>query len=280
LNKQYYSRKTNDDFNSRGIHIFEEDWDKLVILDACRYDIFEQYHSFDGRLGSRISRASTTKEFIRANFSGESRLDLSYVSANGWYGKLHNDIDSEVYDFVFCERKAYNGSVPHPETVTDRAIDYVEDDDFQKRLIVHYLQPHEPYFDEVGNELFSLESMNPVTLRQIGRTREQITDAYIQNFKLVSKHVERLLAHLEGKTVITADHGELLGERMSPVPSRWYGHPESVYVEPLIRVPWLVIDSDDRRPITAAEEPLEWHYSDPNWSPDDIQQQLEDLGYL
>lgn len=267
------------EYNSAGVQILYQDWDNLIILDACRYDIFERYHSFEGRLEPRISQASATKEFIQANFHNESHLDLSYVSANGWYGKLYEDLNSDIYDFIFCEREAYDGSVPHPRTVTDRAIDYLEDG-IDKRLIVHYLQPHEPYFDESGDELFPLESTNPPILAQHGYRKERIREAYVQNFNLVVNHVERLLEHLDGKTVITSDHGELLGERLFPVPCRWYGHPLGVYVDELVRVPWFVIESEGRREINTADESIDWQYSDPNWNPNDIKQQLEGLGYL
>ncbi|MDG5776143.1 hypothetical protein VB773_02085 [Haloarculaceae archaeon H-GB2-1] len=33
-----------------------EEWDNLVILDACRYDVFEEMHTFPGTLKPIISK--------------------------------------------------------------------------------------------------------------------------------------------------------------------------------------------------------------------------------
>ena len=49
----YYKR--ND-----GTHIMDEDWDNLIILDACRYDLFEEVNTIDGTLESRISLGSAS----------------------------------------------------------------------------------------------------------------------------------------------------------------------------------------------------------------------------
>jgi hypothetical protein len=38
----------------------DEDWDTLLILDACRYDLFAEEVPFGGRLESRISLGSSS----------------------------------------------------------------------------------------------------------------------------------------------------------------------------------------------------------------------------
>jgi len=65
-----------------------------------------------------------------------------------------------------------------------------------------------------------------------------------------------LIRELDGKSVVSADHGELLGERLLPFTSRKYGHFEYLAAEQLRRVPWHVVDSDDRRRI-VADAPIE-----------------------
>jgi hypothetical protein len=65
-----------------------------------------------------------------------------------------------------------------------------------------------------------------------------------------------LAEKLDGKTVVTADHGEMLGARSSPVPVTEYAHPARNYVPELVKVPWLVFEGD-RRTVTA-EEPLDY----------------------
>jgi hypothetical protein len=71
MNILYHSRLRTRRFNPHGIDIFEEDWDNLIILDACRYDALRAVlpeYDLDGALESRISRGSATPEFLRGCF--------------------------------------------------------------------------------------------------------------------------------------------------------------------------------------------------------------------
>jgi hypothetical protein len=80
-------------------------------------------------------------------------------------------------------------------------------------------------------------------------TRGEIQKAYRQNLRLVLDHVADLLAAIEGKVIVTADHGEMLGERLRPIPVRCYDHHPSLYVPELVEVPWLEVSSDSRRSV-------------------------------
>jgi hypothetical protein len=79
---------------------FAEDWDTVVILDTCRYDLFAERSTLDGRLKSRISRASATREWVWANFTGRALYDVVYVSANPNYRKVADEIGAEVHAYV------------------------------------------------------------------------------------------------------------------------------------------------------------------------------------
>lgn len=265
-NKQYYSRRYGRPYNSRGTDVLDEDWDNLVILDACRFDYFKRYSDFGGRLESRVSRGSTTKQFVRGNFADTQALDTVYLTDNPWYGKLRTAINSELYAYSFCERDAFDGIASHPSTVTDAAIEFNGEHE-HKRLVVHYLQPHAPYFNTEGEEVCRWPA-DP--------GRETVRSAYVDNLKLVLGEVERLLADLTGKTVITADHGELLGERLPPIPLRQYQHPGRIYVEELVKVPWLVLADDNRKSVETERRP-EHTEATPT---DEINEQLAGLGYL
>jgi len=56
--------------------------------------------------------------------------------------------------------------------------------------------------------------------------RDEIWDAYKNNLKLVLPSVRELVDELTGKMVITSDHGNMFGERSSPIPYREWGHPK------------------------------------------------------
>jgi hypothetical protein len=140
---------------------------------------------------------------------------------------------------------------------------------------VHYVQPHYPFIGPTGEEHFDPTA----TLKEVSR-RYDLTDgrlerAYRENLDLVLDEAERLLDALDGKTVVSADHGELLGERLSPLPLRAYGHPSGIYVDELVRVPWLVHEGGDRKE-TVAEAPTERDEVDE----DALEEQLRNLGYV
>ena len=46
----------------------KEDWDNLIVLDACRYDMFKEINTIKGNLERGISRGSATSQFLIENF--------------------------------------------------------------------------------------------------------------------------------------------------------------------------------------------------------------------
>lgn len=98
-------------------------------------------------------------------------------------------------------------------------------------------------------------------------------EAYQENIELVLDVVEPLLDDIDGKTVVSSDHSNLVGDWISPIPCRGYGHPPTIYVNEPVKVPWLTIDGD-RREITA--DPPETH-DEPE--ADVIEDRLSALGY-
>jgi hypothetical protein len=273
LNKLYNHFRAGQRYNPTGIDIFAEDWDNLLILDACRYDAFERHSTLPGRTESRISRGSTSPEFIRGSFTGKTLHDVVYVSANDWYAKLKDDIDAEVHALEFVDRDAMDGLTSHPETVAAAARDAAETYP-DKRLIVHFLQPHQPYLGPAGDQfVFSKHMID--SIRDSGASREDVMRAYRENLDLVLEAVEPLLSDLTGKSVVTADHGELLNDRERPIPVRRYGHPEGVYVENLVKVPWHIHESGSRKEI-IAEQPAK---GASEFNVENIEQNLRDLGY-
>lgn len=278
LNRAYYAARNRTDYHDDGIDVFAEDWDNLLILDACRYDSFAEQSTLDGTLESRTSRASATREWVRANFGGRDLHDVVYVSANPNYRKVASDIDAEVHAYVDVWQDDYlvgkENTVVPPETVTEHALD-AADRYPNKRLLVHYVQPHYPFVGPTGREHFDPTA----TLKEVSREHDVTGDlldrAYRENVDLVLEEAERLLDHLQGKTVVTSDHGELLGERLAPIPLRAYGHPMGVYVDELVKVPWHVHVNGERKRIVAeapvTEDDVDEHA---------VEEQLRNLGYV
>lgn len=284
---------------NEGIEVLDRDWDNLIILDACRYDVFSAVNDLDGSLTPVRSAGSSTSEFIRANFAGREAYDTVYVSSNAMVGDKREFID--VYKLVglwqnqpevtrqeeTTENNTAPRSVPEPEPVVEKILEYNQKYP-NKRLIAHFLPPHTPFLVKDGEKLSSDSPYRTFTAARRGEiTAAEIRSVYTENVGHVLSYVAELVRELGGKTVVTADHGELLGEGVPwyirLVHPRWewskrhyfdFGHYTGLYEPELVTVPWLEIESESRREVVAADEP----------AGDDIQEsaieeQLQALGY-
>lgn len=262
VNRFIYNHFGTWDYNERGVLIMEEDWDNLIILDACRYDAFCEAQDIASEVEKRESVASETTRFLKFNFSGQDLRDTVYVTANPNIARHWDDIDTRFYEIDNLWRTKWDdeqGTVS-PETVTEVAIQ--RHDQFpNKRLIVHYLQPHAPF---IGSEQFMRlakgNSESSVTVpwpelpeSHIDVSAADLWEAYMDTLEVTLPYVEQLLSHFQGKTVVTADHGNMFGEREWPIPIRGWGHPPRIYTKELIEIPWLVHNSGTRKMIERGQ---------------------------
>jgi hypothetical protein len=283
INRLCHTRGNYHDRNPDGTSIFERDWDNLIILDACRYDSFAQQADFPGSLGHDISLGSNTPEFVRANFAGRQLHDTVYVTANSWFLRLRDEIDSElhhVHDLHWGDEKAeYHDdrfNIVPPDTLTAEA-KRVAAEFPNKRLLVHYIQPHHPFIGPTGQQYFNYpsSSLQEVIEQADDATGDDVRKAYRENLDIVLESVEELFEALVGRTVVTADHGEMLGDRHDYVPIRDFGHQQGLYNEPLTKVPWHVDVTPPRKRI-VAEQPRE---PERDVDIDRVERRLEELGY-
>lgn len=274
LNILYHTRLRRWDYNRNGISVLDEDWDTLILLDACRYDAFAERADFDGRLESRESRGGTSSEFVRGNFRDITHHDTVYVTGNGWYFKLRDEIGAELHAEVDVE---HDGEDPTP--ITEAALE-AADEYPDKRVIVHYMHPHYPYLGETaaedlgGWDLQTHSMIGDIQRREVSVPDDLLWQAYVETLDRVLEEVEILLDRFEGKTVVSADHGELLGDRCFPVPIKDYAHHRGLYVDELVEVPWFVHDDGQRKEVTS--EPPEGR-ANPDMG--DVDERLRKLGY-
>lgn len=293
LNRFFHRRGGTRAENPDGIAVFNEDWDTLVVLDACRYDMFESINPLRGDLSSRISKGSSTPEWLQANFVGRDLRDTVYVTANpqlernreNWDVMLHETINVWLEDGW---DKA-TGTV-RAETMTNAALDAAERFP-NKRLVVHYMQPHYPFvpseteFDKAHLQSISGDGSNPAGenvwnqkfMGDLNISRNELWSIYVENLEYVLEHVAELLEDLSGRTVITSDHGNYVGERSSPIPIQEYGHPRGLYDEPVVRVPWLVNESGNRRITNSGNGKPESETR--SIEETIVEDRLQDLGY-
>jgi len=242
------------------ISFADRDWDTLVILDACRYDVFAANNPFPVAAERVHSNASHTREFLRRNFAGR-HPETVYVAASPQVAS-HGGEFAHVEHAWRTEWDDDSGTVP-PETVTERALALAERYP-RKRLVVHYMQPHFPFIGPTGERLAAQGSyldgrrdrIYPSVWERLdaGDADEGLVrEAYEENLRVALPAVERLVDGLDGKTVVTSDHGNLFGKRVSPLPVRIYGHPPGIADGELTAVPWVELPFDSRREITTAD---------------------------
>jgi hypothetical protein len=134
------------------IKIMQEKWDYLIVLDACRYDYFEKtWEKFlpAGNLSCKKSTGSSTQEWRNKSFL-DNYDDVVYVSANPYINSKHSVMNfdgqehfSEIFDVWATDWDDKAGTVS-PKNVTKVALKATKEFP-QKRLIIHFLQPHAPY---------------------------------------------------------------------------------------------------------------------------------------
>lgn len=283
-NRLYHRRLGLREHNTDGINVFEEDWDNLLILDACRYDAFARRSELPGRLERRRSQGSATTEFLRANIDGRDLQNTIYVTGNPQLYQHRETIRASFHDVIHVwQEGGWNeeyGTVL-PETVTEYATRAARDHP-NKRLVVHYMQPHYPFvgsqtaFDKghlTGAEDESVWSQ--LLLGTLDLDQDEIWRLYEENLDRALPHIEKLMNELSGKTVVTADHGNMVGERSFPLPIREWGHPRGLYTKELITVPWLVFENGSRREIRAEDPATRSEDVDD----DVVAERLRDLGY-
>ncbi len=241
-----------------GFSIFSEHWDNLLILDACRFDFFSaeiQRRQISGNLSYKLSRGSMTEEFLIKNFTENYYSNIVYVTANPFVDLV---LKEKVYKIIPVWKYAwdkYLKTVP-PYKVCKFALKAKKKYP-DKKIIIHFMQPHYPFIGfsfkkETGiSEMVSAINNKNRCWMDIdiwdlffdgAITIEDIISGYKQNLKIVMNAVEDLIKNLDGKIVITSDHGEAFGEKLHRlVPLKVYGHPRRVKIKSLIKVPWFVI---------------------------------------
>jgi len=269
VNKLYYRN-----FESAGsLDVMSEEWDTLILLDACRHDYISDITNLPGKLESRRSPGSMSRQFMERSFAGRKFHDTVYVTANPFAAGLEKETFHDVVSLI--DDQNTNDSRAVPPAVVSRKVREIHNKYPQKRVIAHFMQPHEPFLSDFGQKVSrrlcwagnQYHLPNDISITDLER-------AYQENLELVLEEVYDLVEEIDGKIVVSADHGELLGERLYPIPIRGFEHPASIYEDELLEVPWLIIDGP-RRSVT----------SDPPNSSGEIasdvaQKRLEDLGYV
>jgi len=237
------------------LEMMKKPWDVLIILDACRYDAFEKLWSkwLRGKLTKVRSAGSCTIRWLKETWPEE--YDLVYFSGSPYVNTAGVPAVDHAKDISFCAIEHFTeiidvwnfgwydqmGTVL-PEEMNKAVLNYPTD----KRMIIHYVQPHYPYigrsrcYIKEGSALFRNKVLglprkhrNP-NFRPFKAEKDKRA-AYKETLDLVLQRVSELIPHLKGKIVVTTDHGELLGE------NGIWGHPIDSNHPALWKIPWFEV---------------------------------------
>lgn len=289
--------------HSEGTSVLCKDWDNLIILDACRYDDFVEFNSFEQPVEKRVSLGSQTTEFMRRNFLDRQLHDTVYVTASPHVPRLENGEwgDEPIFHDVITLFNEWDEETHTimPETVRRETIE-AQTKYPDKRLIIHFVQPHVPYIGQKAQKLQKEQNISiggwefegrdytdvdsSIDIERVGFeiltddsydiSRADFREMYRESLKLALDEVIKLVGELKGKTAITSDHGEVFAEKPYPLSRPIYGHPKGWRTDDLCIVPWVEILSGTRKNITTEEPVRRGDYDEK-----EIEKQLTALGY-
>ncbi|RLE87276.1 MAG: hypothetical protein DRJ67_05155 [Thermoprotei archaeon] len=202
-----------------------EDWDWLIILDACRYDYFKKLWN-KSRVEPRLSPGSCTLEFL----DWMPRIPDSIVVTSHPFVLDRKDKFTEVVDAGFDDE--LNTCPPWfiSRSLRNRyghVLGY-------KHKILWFLQPHHPLIAEprVDVGIFTNPRTRELTpqarttlMYMKAKARGILSKAYEANLRIVLSELEKILPLMRGKIIITSDHGEGLGEPLRPQDKPVFSHP-------------------------------------------------------
>ncbi|WP_433630297.1 hypothetical protein [Halomicrococcus sp. NG-SE-24] len=233
-------------FRPDGTSIYEREWDLLIVLDACRFDLFLEFtseYNWMHTVGEIRSLDSATPYWMRKTFVDEHNpeiADTAYICGNPFSKSELNP--ANFGELIELWRTAWiePGTVP-PEAVTDETIRLIREKSHD-RVIAHYMQPHCPFISRPelsqGKQIdkFGNQEWRDVwgLLRDDEIDLETLWEGYKENLRLGLDEVDSLLSNVDAdRVIVTSNHGNGIGE--------WgvYGHPPNLPLKNLRRVPWL-----------------------------------------
>lgn len=220
--------------------IEKKDWDVLIILDACRYDIFSiQLHNtmLNGKLCQVNSNSANTEEWYR-NYWGENHKDIILISAHprAFATECH-------YNFFQSYGLWDKRNWIEPEVALKKLIQI--QDQYDKKFLVHLIPPHLPYIGEKGKEFLKELGVEGSGINVYKKVEEygkengwrRPYECYVENVQTVLEIIEEYIPKIKGKIVISADHGELIGDYGI------YNHNYRCFE--IFHVPWFKVKKND-----------------------------------
>lgn len=251
-------------------HLKSMEWDVLIVLDACRYDVFDNVADWPVRRAR--SPASKTSEWLEAAEESGLFENTTIVAGNANYTYDRWDLRAREIKNVFQDHWDSKLGIVPPEPVLESVDESLDDGGGGKPVVGHVLPPHGPYIARVddlwlpvfpdvnvwkrGPE-FAEEGISPQVAMATGVIDpDEAWDAYRASVKSVWQVCRPYIADWvrDGhRVVVTSDHGEVFG-RLSE--AGLYAHPYRCYLPALVDVP-IATFAPGREPRREPETPDE-----------------------
>lgn len=221
---------------------YKEDWDWLIILDACRYDFFVRNWGI-GKIDYRLSLASDTLGTLRRF----PKLEDSILITGHPFPLLFKHKFTKAVDVGFD----HHLSTCPPWFINSYVRRHIGMINRFRRKVLWYLQPHHPYIGRTRLDVRIFEDpvsgkMTPIqkTISLMKKAKREgiLENAYEDNLKLVLHYVRELLPLMKGKVIITSDHGEGLGKPLRSQDKPIFSHPANRFEWEVRLIPYCVIE--------------------------------------
>ncbi|WP_142979681.1 hypothetical protein [Halonotius terrestris] len=249
----------------------DKDWDNLIILDSYRADYFRKHSCISGKLSTFTSKGTWSLEFIVNNFQNFEFHDTVVVTSNPYYQRYSKLGEGTFHSIIYCPN---TGGIKSFDKLSKKALETNEEFP-NKRIIIHYMKPHTPHIGETSEKLrnkFGDAYPGMFLLYRSGViSKGTLEQSYIDTIDMIEPKVQKVLKELDGKSVVSADHGENLGEKRHGLTQVGHGNP----TQECYRVPWLETEYTERRRI-RTDPPVESTLIDEEI----VEENLRALGYM
>jgi hypothetical protein len=129
------------------VDLLEQNWDVLIIIDATRYDVFEDTYKNilhkEGVLKKAKTFAGCTFDWMNSNLNNKDCSNIIYIDPIIMFENYVPQNNFFKVEKVWETKWDYEYGTILPESITDSALELMKKHK-DKRFIVHYHQPHPP----------------------------------------------------------------------------------------------------------------------------------------
>lgn len=227
--------------------LLKKSWDVLFILDACRFDMFEQVYEsmgLSGKLRCVDSEAIETDHWYQKHWSGHNNeIILVTPHARLFKNSHYKNFFGAINTSGIPEQDDWRSPEMAVKVFTDS-----QKENKDKRFIVHLIPPHLPFLGKCGRAwledigLFKHPDYKRIaSMCNAGDIKwDKIKEYYLENIRFSLGFIKDSLEKIQGKIVITSDHGDLLGENGL----FGHGYEDENVREILTTVPWLELNNE------------------------------------